>query len=319
MRTVDRNQQRYAVKTTVLLMSLFLCLSLSRLAEGQAEGQQTFGSSRQAVDALIQSLRNGDNTTLQAILGPGSEQIVSSGDAVADNATRSGFLKKYDSKHSLVESGPHQLTLEVGKDYWPLPIPLVHKGGEWFFDGAAGKRELLYRRIGRNELAAISVCHGFISAQKEYAATGHDGSPAGAYASKLVSDPGKQNGLYWKVTGGETPSPAGPFLARASMEGYSQVTGSGSQLSPYHGYYYRVLAQQGSAAKGGARDYYVDGRLTGGVALIAYPAEYRSSGVMSFIVNQNGVVYQKDLGENTAEIARGISEYNPDSTWTRVK
>jgi hypothetical protein len=266
-------------------------------AFAQAEGQKTFRSSEQAVDAFIQASRDGNSAELVAILGPGSEPIISSGDEVADRKARDWFVTSYEAKHSLVESGPHQLTLSVGKEDWPLPIPLVHANKEWYWDGAAGRDEVLYRRIGHNELAAIDVCKGVVAAQHEYAASRHDGQPAGAYASRIRSNPGKQNGLYWDVSEGETPSPAGPLLAQANAEGYE----TSGQRTPYHGYFYRML------------------KKAGGFGFLAYPAEYRSSGVMSFMVDQSGVIYQKDLGENTAAIAQKMTEYKRDSTWTRVK
>jgi hypothetical protein len=265
-------------------------------ARAQAEGQKTFTSSQEAVTAFIQATRDGNSPELQIILGPGSEQIISSGDEVADKNARDWFVANYEARHTLVETAPNQLTLNVGKAEWPLPIPLVHANGKWYWDGAAGKEEILYRRIGHDELAAINVCKGVVAAQHDYASTGHDGQPAGAYASRLVSDPGKQNGLYWDVPEGENPSPAGPLLAQANAEGYD----TSGKRSPYHGYYYRML------------------KSPGGFGFLAYPAEYRSSGVMTFIVSQTGVIYQKDLGEETAALAQQMTDYSRDDTWTRV-
>jgi hypothetical protein len=198
-----------------------------------------------------------------------------------------------------------------------MPIPIVNDGGKWRFDTAAAKQELLYRRIGRNELGAIAACRGYIDAQKDYATIGHDGLPAGIYARKLMSSPGKQDGLYWETAEGEPPSPAGPLLAEAGGQGY-EVEGLGRKSQPYHGYHYRILKAQGAAAEGGAKNYLSDGQLSGGIALVAYPAEYKVSGVMTFLINQNGVVYEKNLGEQTAEIAGAMTEYNPDSTWHKV-
>src|SRR5580700_541943 len=266
-------------------------------APAQAEGQRTFASSKGAVDAFIQASRDGNSAELQAILGPGGEQIISSGDDVADKKARDWFIRSYDAKHSLVENAPHQLTINVGKENWPVPIPLIHANDKWYWDGAAGREEILYRRIGHNELAAIDVCKGVIAAQREYASAQHDGQPAGAYAFRLVSDAGKQNGLYWDVHEGDTPSPAGPLLAQANAEGYD----TSGKRTPYHGYYYRILNKPG------------------GFGFVAYPAEYRSSGAMTFIVDQTGVIYQKDLGEKTTEIAKQMADYKRDSTWTRVR
>jgi hypothetical protein len=284
--------------TSVALAAIFgLSVLTASQARAQAEGQKTFASSKEAVDAFIQASRDNNAAELQAILGPGSQQIISSGDDVADKKARDWFITSYDTKHSLVESAPHQLTLNIGKQDWPVPIPLAHANDKWYWDGAAGREEIVYRRIGHNELAAISVCKGVVAAQHEYASSGHDGQPAGAYAPRVASDPGKQNGLYWDVPEGETPSPAGPLLAQANAEGYD----TSGKRTPYHGYYYRML------------------KNFGGFGFLAYPAEYRSSGVMSFIVDQTGVIYQKDLGEKTDEIAQQIADYKRDSTWTRVK
>jgi hypothetical protein len=251
------------------------------------------------------------------VLGDEGKELVYSGDAVQDKKGMQGFVKAYKTKHALVEQDAKTQILQVGAKDWPLPIPIVNDGGKWRFDTAAGKQELLVRRIGHNELGAIAVSRGFIDSQQDYAAAGHDGLPAGAFAQRLMSEPGKQDGLYWETNEGEPTSPAGPFLADAGGQGYApEVLGGKSE--PYHGYLYRILKAQGAAAQGGAKSYLVDGKLTGGVGLVAYPAEYRVSGVMTFIVNQRGIVYQKDLGEKTEEIAGAMTEYNPDSTWTKV-
>ena len=208
-----------AHRTRINALSLSLVL-LSPLARAQADGQKTFPSSKEALSAFVEAARAGDDAQLQAILGPGAEQVVSSGDSVADKKARDQFVASYELKHTLTPSGADQLTLNIGKDLWPVPIPLVHAGDTWYWDGAAGKEEILYRRIGHNELDAINAVKGVIAAQKDYAATAHDGQPAGKYAARIVSEPGKQNGLYWQVAEGETPSPAGPMLAAANAEGY---------------------------------------------------------------------------------------------------
>lgn len=303
-----------SLMTVTVLAVALMGGTLPKQMLAQTEGQKVFTTSQEAVEALIGAVRAGDSAQLQAILGPGSEEIISSGDDVADKSGRDRFVEKYEAKHSLTESSPNQRILSVGKDSWPLPIPLVKANGKWYFDGAAGKEEILYRRIGRNELGAIQVCKGVVAAQRDYAAAGHDGNPAGSFAQRFISAPGKQNGLFWEAPEGDPPSPAGPFLARASAEGYD----TSGQRTPYHGYYYRLLKAQGSSAKGGAKSYVVDGKMTGGFALIAFPAEYRSSGVMTFLVNQSGVLYQRDLGEKTADIASKITEYDPDKNWKRV-
>jgi hypothetical protein len=282
------------VRADVLTKAAFLAITLVTVSlQAQTAGQKTFASSKEAVAGFIQAVRAGDASTLQSILGAGSESIISSGDTVADKASRDGFLAKYDAKHSLVASGAGQLTLNVGTDDWPLAIPIVNNAGKWYFDGAAGEKEIVYRRIGNNELSAIRVCRGVVEAQHDYAATSHDGRPAGTYAERLVSDQGKQNGLYWETKPGEPTSPAGDMLAKASQEGYDT---SGKQ-TPYHGYYYRML------------------KNPGGFALIAYPAQYRSSGVMTFVVTQDGVILEKDLGPQAGEIIPHIGQYQVDNTW----
>jgi hypothetical protein len=287
-------------------LCLFLCSGLLSATE-----QKTFATPTEAVHALIAAVESGDQDAMLAIFGDDGKDLISSGDAVQDKNGREGFLKSYKTKHAIVTQDANTRVLEVGTKNWDMPIPIVQEGGKWHFDTAAGKQELLYRRIGNNELGAIAVCRGAIAAQTDYAAVGHDGLPAGLYAQKLRSDPGKQNGLYWETKEGEAPSPAGPFLAQAAEEGYQKG-------DPYHGYYYHGLKAQGAAVKGGAKSYLVDGQLKGGVALVAYPVQYKSSGVMTFLINQDGVVYQKDLGENTDDIAKAMTEYNPDSSWTKV-
>jgi hypothetical protein len=263
----------------------------------QTVGQKTFSSSKEAVRMFIQAVRSSDHSALMSILGTGSEAIISSGDEVADKTARDAFLAKYDAKHTLVASGQNQFTLDVGTDSWPLPIPLMDNGGKWYFDGEAGKEEIVYRRIGHNELSAIDVCKGIVSAQKDYAASSHDDKPAGTYAERVVSDPGKQNGLYWEVKSGEPSSPAGPMLASASQQGYD----TSGQRTPYHGYYYRMLTNPG------------------GYAFLAYPAQYRTSGVMTFVVTQKGLIYQKDLGTDTAEVAGQMERFKLDSSWKPAK
>jgi len=297
------------------LALLLLSIILVAPAQAQAPGQPTFGSAEEAVQALIAALKAGDDGKLLDLLGPGAEPVVSSGDAVADRAEKSQFLADYAERGELVPADGDAMVLEVGADHWPVPIPVVRKNGRWYWDGAAGAEEIVYRRIGANELGAIDVCRGIVGAQHEYTAEGRDGQPAGAYAQKLISDVGRHNGLYWPVSPGEPPSPAGPLLAKASAENYG-ITG---KPTPYHGYIYRLLYAQGPAAAGGARSYLVDGRLTGGFGLVAFPAEYRESGVMTFLVGKDGVVYERDLGPKTGELAREMKEYNPDSAWERVE
>lgn len=304
------------MRTKTLLALGFLAL-LTLSASTCAAEQKTFDTPYAAVKALVEAAQDGNQGEMIAVLGDDGKDLVYSGDTVQDKAGIESFVKAYKTKHSIVKQNDQTRLLQVGANDWQMPIPIVNDGGKWRFDTAAGKQELLYRRIGHNELGAIAACRGYIDAQKDYAEVGHDGLPAGIYAQKLMSSPGKQDGLYWETGEDEPASPAGPLLADASAEGYSGQ-GLGGKSQPYHGYFYRVLKAQGPAAHGGARSYLVDGQLTQGVALIAFPAQYRVSGVMTFIINQNGVVYQKDLGEKTAELAAAITEYSPDKTWKKA-
>ena len=226
------------------------------------------------------------------------------------------ILVALKEKWKLASQGPNTKTLIIGNEEWPYPIPLVKDKGGWRFDTAAGREEILYRRIGRNELRTLQVCRIYLKAQKEYAAQSHDGKPAGLFAQKFSSEPGKQDGLYWKVNPGEGFSPLGEFAAQASAEGYTR---SDTGPTPFHGYLFRPLTAQGPAAPGGAKSYIANGEMKSGFALVAYPADYRNSGVMTFMMNQDGVVFEKDLGEKTAQVASQITEYNPDKSWRKVQ
>jgi len=294
----------------VALLSLMLSIGLAG-CEKKAE-HTSFASADEAVDALVAAVRKADVAALRAIFGPGSEEILASGDPVADEHAKEHFLEMYDASHAVVPEGEGKAWLQIGADGWPMPVPLVQRSGRWQFDGAEGADEIVYRRVGKNELGAIAVCRGYVDAQHEYAATDHDGEGAGIYAYKLVSDPGTQNGLYWETVDGEQPSPVGPFIAAAAAEGYHAGD------SAYHGYRYRSLFRQTDNASGGAREYFDRGVLTNGFALVAWPAEYGVSGVMTFIVNQDGVVFQKDLGEATETAVAEMNAYDPDSSWTAV-
>jgi Protein of unknown function (DUF2950) len=296
---------------TVLTLAFLFLVPFARAAE-----QRTFGTPAQAVQALVKAAEDGNQDEMMAVLGDDGKDLVFSGDPVQDKSGMESFVKSYNTKHSIVEQDVRTRILRVGASDWELPIPIVNDGGKWRFDTATGRQELVYRRIGYNELGAIAACRGYIDAQKDYASVGHDGLPAGIYAQRLISSAGKQDGLYWETAEGDPPSPAGPLLAQASDEGYA--TGGGGKGQPYHGYFYRVLRAQSSAAKGGAKSYLTDGKLTEGVALVAFPAQYKVSGVMTFIINQRGLVYQKDLGEKTADIAAAMTDYDPGSTWKKV-
>ncbi len=281
--------------------------------------QASFASPEEAVKALVEALKAGDRKALRAILGPEARPLISSGDKVADKEARQHLVDAYDQAHKLEPVGDTKVIVSIGKDDWPLAIPLVKAGDAWRFDTAAGKEEILNRRIGRNELNTIQVCLAIVDAQREYARMGHDGGSGPEYAQKFVSDPGRRNGLYWKaLEADEAPSPLGPLVAQAKAEGYGGKRASGKPV-PYHGYFFRMLTAQGPDAPGGAYDYVVNGRMIGGFAAVAYPAQYGVSGVMTFIVNQEGVVYQKDLGAETAKLALAMKTFNPDSTWKKVE
>jgi Protein of unknown function (DUF2950) len=277
-----------------------------------ANAQQSFKTPEEAVEALVSASKSADRKGVLTVLGPAAGDLVSSGDEVADAAARKRVLDAYDAKHQVVMEGDDKAVLLVGTEEWPFPIPLVRKDGVWRFDTAAGRDEILFRRVGRNELSAIKACLAYADAQDEYAEKGIAGN--GVYAQRIVSTPGKKDGLYWPAQAGEAESPLGDLAASASAEGYRV----GQQRMPYHGYYYRVLTRQGPNAPGGALDYVVRGKMIGGFALVAYPAEYGNSGVMTFLVSHQGVVYQKDLGQNTVGIASGMTAFNPDNSWQRV-
>jgi hypothetical protein len=277
-----------------------------------ANAQQSFKTAEEAASALVSAAKAGDRKAMLTVLGPEGADIVSAGDSVADASARNRVIESYDAKHQLVMEGTDKAVLIIGREDWPFPIPLVRKDNAWRFDTAAGRDEILYRRIGRNELSAIQACLAYVDAQQEYAERDVGGS--GVYAQRIVSRPGRKDGLYWPAQSSDDESPLGEFAASAAAEGYR----AGQQRAPYHGYYYKVLTRQGPNASGGALDYIVRGRMIGGFGLVAYPAEYRNSGVMTFVVNHQGNVFEKDLGPNTARIAAGMTAFNPDNTWRPV-
>jgi hypothetical protein len=279
--------------------------------------QRTFESPEEAAKALVDAARNNDKKELGAILGPGSQSLISSGDKVADKAGRERFVKKYEEKNSIEQTGDKAI-LSVGSQGYPLPIPLIKKGDFWVYDTKAGKEEIINRRIGRNELNAIDVLREYVVAQREYACKDRNGDGVLEYAQKLVSGRNDHDGLFWKTKEGEEESPFGPFIARAAKEGYKGKTG-GEKPSPYHGYFYRVLKAQGENAKGGKRSYVVNNNMILGFAMVAYPARYGSSGVMTLIVNQDGEVYERDFGRDTAKVAEAMTEYDPDKNWKKVE
>ncbi len=281
------------------------------VSQAQQPGQKTFSSADEACHALVKALKDGDDNALLQILGPDGKEIISSGDPAEDAANRTNFVNKFHEMHRLVVEPDGTTTVYIGADNWPSPIPLVDKSGAWYFNTDAGKQEILYRRVGRNEMSAIRVCQELVAAQNEYFAKENN-----EYAQKLASDSGKQDGLYWASSDKQSESPIGPLVANAAIP-----NGAPKNLhtppTPFHGYYFRIVTRQGKDAPGGAADYIVNGKMTGGFAFVAYPAEYRNSGVMTFMVGKDGVVYEKDLGKKTDMAAKSIKSYDPNSSWEK--
>jgi hypothetical protein len=304
------------MRTKEANMKTFLMVALGVSLAGcfRNEDHISFNSPEAAYAALVEAIEQDDATRLKDLLGFNPEDLLSSGDAVHDKHDRARFVTAYRKSHELVAADNDTNTLVIGAEQWPFAIPVSKRNGRWYLDGEKGVDELVYRRIGANELGAIKVCRGFAEAQMEYAAEGRDGDSAGIYALKLISDDGMQNGLYWPTSEGAASSPAGPGVAAAAAEGYRR----GTRL-PYHGYYYRMLYRQGEHANGGAREFFKNGLLTQGFALVAWPAAYQVSGAMTFIVSQDGVVFQKDLGKDTESVVAAISAYDPDSSWAQVE
>jgi hypothetical protein len=279
-----------------------------------AGAQQSFKTAAEAADALLNAARSGDQKGILAVLGPDGAGIASSGDEMEDAAARKRFTDAYDAKHQVNMEGDQKAVLVIGEQDWLFPIPIVRKDDSWRFDTAAGREEILDRRIGRNELAAIQASLAYVDAQNDYANLTRASTGTAAYAQRIVSLPGKKDGLYWPKEPGEAASPLGELVASATTEGYHV----GGGRTPFHGYYYRILTRQGPAAPGGAYDYIAHGKMIGGFALVAYPAVYRNSGVTTFLVNHEGTVFEKDLGPHTANIAEHMAAFNPDGTWKKV-
>ena len=305
--------QRTAFRARLLLLGLVIPLAACN--QSHQPSISVFATPEEAGNALLAAAKSGDQGAVAAIFGPDSKELISSGDAVEDKNAVEAFLEKYGVMHRWRRLVDGSQILVVGADNFPFPIPLKkNQSGQWFFDTAAGKEEILNRRIGRNELAIIEVCQAVAEAQAEYFSRLHDGARTKQYALKFISDPGKQNGLYWKSDEGQPESPLGPLVAFATSEGYSAKPDA---HTPFHGYYFRMLNGQTSNAPGGAKDYMVDGKMVGGFAFIAYPAEYGNSGVMTFMMDQDGVLLQKDLGKTTTETATALSEFDPTG-WSPV-
>ena len=290
-------------------IAALLCTAVS-----VASAQQAFKTPDEAAAALVSAAKASDMKALATVLGPDGEDIVSSGDEVADAATRQKFVAAYDAKHQITLEGDNKAVMIIGPDDYPLPIPLTRKDGMWRFDTAAGRDEILARRIGKNELEAIQSSLAYVDAQNEYAEKDRTGVGVKTYAQRIISQPGKKDGLYWPTSAGEEASPLGEVVAQATRQGYRV----GGGRTPFHGYYFKILTGQGPDASGGEQDYVVRGKMIGGFGLVAYPAEYGNSGIMTFIVNHKGTVFQKDLGPNTAKRAERMTEFNPDKSWTQV-
>jgi Protein of unknown function (DUF2950) len=313
------NAKGLKMKRTLLIAALVCCSATlvyaapqSQPTTTEAPAQQSFKNPQAAVDALIKDSADYDVTALLQIFGPDGKDFISSADQVRDKNSSLAFARMADEKQSIVinPSQPNMATVIVGNDEWPFPVPLIKKNGKWLFDTPVGKKEIMYRRIGANELDAIQVCRGYVDAQHEYALSIHDDSGINEYAQKIISTPGKEDGLYWQKADGTPGGPISEAVAKAIEEGYSV-----DKKTAYHGYYFKILKGQGPDAPLGRLNYVIQDVMIGGFALIAAPAEYRVTGIKTFIVSQNGVVYQKDLGPNTLDIAKKIELFNPDKTW----
>lgn len=318
MNTHTQKKEKWLVTflCTVALAAAIMVLSIPLQSYAAQPKQKAFASPEEAVKALIDAAKAGNQAELIAIFGPAARAVLSSGDAVEDKEVRERFVKAYDSKNALMRDGDAKAVLQIGPEDWPFPIPIVKKGEKWSFDTKKGKEELNNRRIGRNELSTIQTCLAYVDAQREYAAKDRDGDGLFEYAQKFWSTPDKKDGLYWETKAGEEESPLGDFAARATREGYTKTS---NKPVPYHGYFFKILKAQGKNAPGGAYDYIVNGRMIGGFGMVAYPANYGISGVMTFIVNHDGIVYEKNLGKDTAKIARAIKLFDPDKTWKKVE
>lgn len=304
---------------SLALFALIIFLAPSNRAENPTAGnaaQKTFASPTDAGAAFFEAAKSGDQSTLLAIFGPDGKDVLFTGDAVKDKDNLKDFVAAYSQMHRWGKIKAGGEVLYIGADNYPFPIPLgQNPSGQWYFDTIAGKDEILARRIGKGELTAIAACGAIADAQQQYFSQLHDGDKVKQYAQSFVSDAGKQNGLYWPVPEGQAPSPLGQLGDFAKAAGY---TSSGDKPQPFNGYFFRILNKQGDKAEGGAKDYIVNGKMTGGFAILAYPSEYRNSGIMTFLVGNDGIIYQKDLGEKTALLAIAMTEYNPGDGWERV-
>jgi hypothetical protein len=306
------------MKTKILVCVCALIATAGLSITTVAQAGRTFATPEEAVKVLIDTVKAGNLDALLAIFGKEGQDLIASSDPATARQNRQVFTLAIAEKWQLEEQGADRRTLVVGNEEWPFPVPLVKDAAGWRFDTAAGKEEVLARRIGRNELMAIDTSRAYVTAQQRYAKEAHDGKQPGLYATKFRSDAGKQNGLYWPAERGQKKSPLGDLVAEAA-EGGRKAAADGAQPAPFHGYYFKILTAQGGAAPGGARQYVVKGEMTGGFALVAWPAQYDVTGVMTFIVNQDGIVREKDLGPTTDATARKMTAYNPDSSWQQVQ
>jgi hypothetical protein len=323
MRSLNRFNRNTVRVASSFILAAFIVIAAGCYqdvfgAAAQPVKQKSFKSPEEAVQAFVEVLKSYDEKALSSIFDPDAKKVLFSGDPSADRAERERFVKAYEEKNRLEREGEGKVVLYVGQEDWPFPIPIVKGKDGWSFDVKAGKDEILNRRIGRNELNTIQTCLAYVDAQREYALKDRDNNKLLEYAQKIISDKGKKNGLYWETQEGEEPSPLGSLFARAVTEGYSPRK-SGAKPQPYHGYYYNILKAQGKNAPDGEYDYVVKGKMIGGFALVAYPAQYGNSGVMTFLVNHEGVVYQKDLGKETQKLAAAIKKFDPDKTWKKVE
>jgi hypothetical protein len=312
-------RDRFPQLAAAVAAALILGATSAAVAQTKAAatGPQRFASPEEAVQALAYALRGMQFNDVIGVLGPEGRSLVWSADMVENRARIDAFIREFETAHRVERQGDAKAILYVGKDDWPLPIPIARSGKTWSFDTRAGKEEILNRRIGQNELSVIQICLAYVDAQREYYREPRDGSGILKYAQKIRSTPGLRDGLYWDTRKDEPLSPLGPLAARASAEGYKK-RGAGAGPAAYHGYYFRVLTSQGPDAPGGAYDYVARGHMIGGFALVAFPAEYGVSGIMTFIVNHDGVVYQKDLGRDSTALGRAMKAFNPDATWSKV-
>ena len=308
-----KSTERWLTVLTCIIAAVLFIHADSTSSFAAGVSQKSFTSPQEAVNALVDASRTEDLKELSIIGGPGSKALIFSGDDAADRVGREKFLKAYDQKNSLEQASATKVVLHIGDDEWPMPVPIVKKGAAWVFDARAGKQEILNRRVGRNELHVMDVLQAYVDAQHEYASKDCKGGGRVEFAQRLISTKGKHDGLYWKTEEGEEMSPLGPLMAKAAKEGYAN-----KDLQPFHGYYFKILKGQGKHAEGGSYNYVVKGKMLLGFAIVAYPAQYGNSGVMTFIVSQEGTIYEKNLGKNTRRFAEKLKIFDPDKTWKNV-